>query len=105
MESKSPESDKYFAKIKDVDRLKDLKRRPRCSDGSLDLRAKVNKCLSKDGQVTDYYDPDDPKDNVPQNVIKHLLEQQREEYDKLRFKELAAQKARLEKKEQLRKEQ
>ena len=105
MESKSPESDKYFAKIKDVDRLKDLKRRPRCSDGSLDLRAKVNKSLSKDGQVTDYYDPDDPKDNVPQDAIDQALREQQQEYDKLRFKELAAQKARLEKKEQLRKEQ
>ena len=55
--------------------------------------------------MTDYYDPDDPKDNVPQAVIKFLLENQRDEYDKTRFKELAAQKAKLERKEQLRKEQ
>lgn len=55
--------------------------------------------------MTDYYDPDDPKDNVPQYVIKYLIEKQREDYDKLRFKELAAKKAKLERKEQLRKEQ
>ena len=41
-----PTSDALFAKIKDVDRLKDFRRRPRCRDGSLDLRFNVNKGLS-----------------------------------------------------------
>ena len=78
-DDQKPSTDDLFAKIKDVDRLKDLRRRPRCRDGSLDLRAEVNKGLAKhDEQVTDYYDPDDPKDNVPAFAIKYLLEQQQE---------------------------
>ena len=65
-----------MAKIRDVDRLKDFIKRPRCSDGSLNMQCNVNKGLNKyDKQVTDYYDPDDPKDNVPQAVIKFLQDQ------------------------------
>ena len=106
MESKEQsEADKYFAKIKDVDSLGGLKRRPRCPDGSLDLRAKANKSFSKHGNVTDFYFKQNPLFLVSQDTIDGLLKEQQEEYDKLRFKELVAQKTKLEKKEQLRKEQ
>ena len=36
--------------------LLNLRRRPRCADGRLDMRASVNKSFAKDAFVTDYYE-------------------------------------------------
>lgn len=99
------EADKYFAKIKDVNNLGFLKRRPRCPDGSLDIRMKVNRKFDKYEYVTDYYHPENPDVEVTQASIDQALRDQQEEFEKIRFKELAAQKAKLDRKEQLRKEQ
>ena len=55
--------------------------------------------------MTDFYFKQNPLFLVSQDTIDGLLKEQQEEYDKLRFKELVAQKTKLEKKEQLRKEQ
>ena len=44
-------------------------RRPRCYDGSLNLRFSVNKSFSKDDIVTDFYDPKDPTINIRQELI------------------------------------
>ena len=65
MESKQePSADSLFVKLKDVDNLYFLKRRPRCADGSLNLSHKVNKGYPKHQSATDYYDPKDPSNNV-----------------------------------------
>ena len=53
-----------LAVLRDSDRLGHLRRRPRCGDGSLDMRSKANKNLSKYAKVADYYDPADPDVDV-----------------------------------------
>ena len=50
--------------------LFDLKKRPRCADGTLNLRFKCNQSFKKDDIVTDYYNPKDPSINVRQELIK-----------------------------------
>ena len=75
MEFKSNESDRYFSKIKDVENLFFLKRRPRCVDGSLNYSHKVNKGFPKNQVATDYYDPKDPSSKVDQAQIEGLLKQ------------------------------
>ena len=63
-----------FRKVDEVfktgDFLKNLERRPRCQDDSLNLRFSVNKSFSKDEIVTDYYDPKDPTINIRPELIK-----------------------------------
>jgi hypothetical protein len=56
--------------FKTGDFLKNLERRPRCQDDSLNLRFSVNKSFSKDEIVTDYYDPKDPTINIRPELIK-----------------------------------
>ena len=77
-----------LAVIRDPDRLGHLRRRPRCSDGSLDMRSKANKNLSKYARVTDYYDPADPAVDVNQALIDDMLKEQQKIYDEARFKDL-----------------
>ena len=50
-------AEKVLEEIRDPDRLGQLRRRPRCADGSLDMRNKVNRGLSKHAQISDFYDP------------------------------------------------
>ena len=49
-----------LAQIRNSDHLLHLRRRPRCADGRLDMRATVNRAFAKDALVTDYYDPLEP---------------------------------------------
>ena len=65
-----------LAVIRDPDRLGHLRRRPRCSDGSLDMRSKANKSLYKYAKVSDYYDPEDPDVDVDQALINDMLKEQ-----------------------------
>ena len=58
-----------LAEIRDISTLAHLRRRARCSDGSLDMRHKANKGLRKDAQVSDYYDPLDPSAAVSLDEI------------------------------------
>lgn len=63
-----------FTKVEKVfktgDYLFDLKRRPRCQDGSLNLRFAVNKSFSKDdASVTHFYDPKEPSVNIEPELI------------------------------------
>ena len=82
-------SKQIMAEIRDFERLKHLRRRPRCADGTLDRRYKVNKSFNKgDDTITDYYDPKDPSKNVPQAVIQQLQDHQQKEYDDAKFGEL-----------------
>ena len=62
-------ADKALTKIRDISTLAHLRRRARCSDGSLDMRHKANKGLRKDAQVSDYYDPLDPSAAVSLDEI------------------------------------
>ena len=62
-------AEKALAMIRDASALFNLRRRPRCSDGSLDMRNKVNKVLMKSSQVTDYYDPKEPSVTIKESVI------------------------------------
>ena len=41
-----------------------LKRRPRCKDGSLDMRYKVNWGLRKYDIIGDFYDPENPREPI-----------------------------------------
>ena len=76
MESKQdPTADSQFAKIKDVETLFFLKRRPRCADGTLNFSYKVNKGYPRHLAATDYYDPKDPSSNVAQDSIDRLVKQ------------------------------
>ena len=79
-----------LAEIRNHGRLKHLLRRPRCRDGSLDMRCKVNWSFSKTDQVTDYYDPIDPSIDISQVVIQQYLADQQRRYDNARFKELTS---------------
>ena len=51
------EPEKALAEIRDISALYHLRRRPRCIDGTLDMRFRVNKAFTKRDQVSDYYDP------------------------------------------------
>ena len=43
-------------------KTEDLKKRPRCKNGSLDMRYKVNyEHFNKYDDVSDYYDPKNPE--------------------------------------------
>ena len=64
MES-NPKADKAMADIRNVKYLRGLKLRARTKDGKLDLRCQENKGFSKDEIVSDYYNPYDPKVDVP----------------------------------------
>ena len=68
-------ADSQFAKIKDVENLFFLKRRPRCADGTLNFSYKVNKGYPRHLAATDYYDPKDPSSNVAQDTIDRLVKQ------------------------------
>ena len=50
-----------------------LRRRPRCLDGTLNLRFKANQSFQKHDLVTNFYDPKDPSINLGQDVIKIYL--------------------------------
>ena len=92
-ESKSKDA---LERIRNTNKLYHLRRRPRCADGRLDLRHKVNRAFSKHAVVTDYYDPQDPTKAVDQDVIQQCLDRQQEEYDNARFEELSAKVKKLE---------
>ena len=77
-----------LAVLRDPDRLGHLRRRPRCGDGSLDMRSKANKSLSKYAKVADYYDPADPDVDVEEALINDMLKEQQKIYDEVRFEEL-----------------
>ena len=87
---------KKLAEIRDGDRLGHLRRRPRCSDGGLDMRSKANRGLSKHAVVTDFYDPAKPNEVIEKAVIQQLLDRQQDEYDALRFQELSERVNKLE---------
>ena len=50
----------YHGKMRDPELLFHLRRRPRCLDGSLDMRCSVNKGFTKWSHVSNFYDPKDP---------------------------------------------
>ena len=68
-----------------------MRRRPRCQDGTLDLRFKVNIAFDKNADVTDYYDPMQPKVNIKQRTIDMLEARLKSDYDKAKFGELQEQ--------------
>ena len=53
-------SDDAMARIRNANKLYHLRLRPRCADGRLDIRQKVNRSFEKNAVVTDFYDPEDP---------------------------------------------
>ena len=57
-------AESVLAELRDTARLGHLTRRPRCADGTLDMRCRANKGLSNHARVTDYYDPERPADIV-----------------------------------------
>ena len=57
-------SNEALAEIRDTKRLFHLRLRPRNMDGSLDLRAKVNKGFTKYDNISDYYSPQSPSLNI-----------------------------------------
>lgn len=66
------------------DILFDLRRRPRCKDGTLNLKYKVNQSFAKDDFVSNFYDPKDPTINIREEVIKmYLLKRMRHQKDNL----------------------
>ena len=77
-----------LAQIRDSNRLLHLRRRPRCANGCLDMRARVNRSFSKDSHVTDYYDPLDPSAVVSLDEILLYQVQQQRDYDDARFQQL-----------------
>lgn len=85
-----------LTEIRDGDRLGHLRRRPRCSDRSLDKRHKVNRAFSKTALVTNYYDPADPDVDVEEAVIEMYLTEQQQAYDAARFEELTTRVRELE---------
>ena len=87
---------KVLEEIRDPGRLGPLRRRPRCADGTLDMRHWANRGLSKRAQVTDYYDPAEPGALVEAAVIEQLQADQQERYDAARFHELTERVAKLE---------
>ena len=89
-------AESVLAELRDTARLGHLQRRPRCSDGSLDMRSQANRGLSKHARVTDYYDPCAPSDIVEELVITELRRRQQMRYDSARFRELTERVARLE---------
>ena len=87
---------KILEEIRDPTRLGHLRRRPRCADGSLDMRYKVNRGLSKLEMAAEFYDPAHPAVLVEEAVVRQLRANQQERYDQARFRELTARVAKLE---------
>ena len=87
---------KIFEEIQDPGRLGHLRRRPRCADGSLNMRYKVNWGLAKDTKAAVFYDPAQPNVLIEAAVIEQLRADQQKRYDQARFRELTARVARLE---------
>ena len=88
---------KILEEIRDPTRLGHLRRRPRCADGTLDMRHKVNKGLSKLEMTAEFYDPAQPAVLVEEAVIRQLRADQQARYDEARFRVLTARVAKLEK--------
>ena len=88
---------KIFDEIRDPTRLGHLRRRPRCTDGSLDMRHKVNRGLSKLEMAAEFYDPDQPATLIEDAVIHQLRADQQARYDAIRFQVLTERIAKLEK--------
>ena len=63
---------KILEEIRDPTRLGHLRRRPRCADGSLDMRYKVNRGLSKLEMAAEFYDPAHPAVLVEEAVVRQL---------------------------------
>ena len=55
--------------IRDHNALGPYRRRPRCVDGTLDMRYKVNKSFSKHDRVSDYYDPARPAIDIEEATL------------------------------------
>ena len=87
MESKS-KADKEMAVIRNFKYLRGLKLRHRNKDGSLDIRCAENKGFAKGQEVSDYYNPYNPKVDVPDYIIKRMMEYQQKAYDDARFEQL-----------------
>ena len=81
-------AEKVLEEIRDPNRLSHLRRRPRCADGSLDMRNSVNQALKKNDRVTDFYDPIFPGALVETATIEQLQADQQQRYDAARFREL-----------------
>ena len=92
----SKKSGKALAEIRDHERLGYLRRRPRCHDGTLDMRCRANQGLEKHAAVTNFYDPAEPSVVIKEAAIQKLLSKQQEQYDKARFEELVARVKKLE---------
>ena len=65
----SSKANKALADIRRYNDLYHLRRRPRCVDGSLNLKSKVNRCFTKVARVSDYYDPSDPTIDIDEAMI------------------------------------